>query len=51
MWVVKEVAQARYDICKKCDKFKKSTAQCKECMCFMKMKVKLEQASCPLGKW
>ena len=51
MWVKKEVAQPRYDICKKCDKFISATAQCKACGCFMKIKVKLEGAKCPLEKW
>lgn len=51
MWVEKPIAQKRYNICKKCDKFLSVTAQCKECGCFMKMKVKLENAECPLGKW
>jgi len=51
MWVKKEVAQSRYDVCKKCDRFTSLTAQCKECGCFMKIKVKLENTVCPLGKW
>ena len=51
MWTTKKIAQSRYDICKKCDKFISTTAQCKECLCFMKMKVKVENAKCPLGKW
>jgi len=51
MWVTKEVAQARYDVCKQCDRFIPITAQCKESGCFMKIKVKLENAVCPLGKW
>jgi hypothetical protein len=51
MWVVKEIAQARYDICKKCDKFLSVTAQCQKCGCFMKLKVKIQNAKCPLEKW
>jgi len=51
MWVEKPVAQSRYDVCKKCDRFIPITAQCKECGCFMKMKVKFEHSKCPLGKW
>lgn len=41
----------KYDICKGCDKFFKPTRQCKECMCFMNLKTKIEGATCPLGKW
>ena len=51
MWVTKEVAQARYDVCKQCDRFIPITAQCKECGCFMKIKVKFEVPQCPLNKW
>ena len=51
MWVGKPEAQARYDICKKCDRFIPITAQCKECGCFMKLKVKIKPMSCPLDKW
>ena len=41
----------RYAICEACDRLSKTTKQCKECGCFMKLKVKLADASCPLGKW
>lgn len=51
MWIEKPIAQARYDVCKKCDRFIPITAQCKECGCFMKLKVKLNEVKCPLGKW
>jgi hypothetical protein len=49
--VVDEEAQSRYDICLACDRLLPVTHQCKECGCFMKMKVKLKKAVCPLGKW
>lgn len=51
MWVVKEVAQARYDICKQCTSFIADTATCKECGCQMKEKVKSTNSQCPLQKW
>jgi hypothetical protein len=44
-------AYRRLDICEECPSLLKMTHQCKECGCFMKLKVKLEKASCPLGKW
>lgn len=49
-YVEKEVAQARYDICKKCP-FLLPTKQCSKCGCFMKAKVKMAHAECPEGKW
>ena len=46
-----EVANNRIAICRECPEFIKATSQCKQCGCFMKMKVKLKDATCPLGKW
>lgn len=43
--------KVRYEICKNCEKFFKPTRQCRECMCFMNVKTKVHDASCPLGKW
>lgn len=40
----------RYAICQECPELM-ATKQCKQCGCFMPMKVKLKAASCPLGKW
>jgi hypothetical protein len=44
-------ANKRYSICESCPSLLKLTHQCKECGCFMKLKVKLAEATCPLGKW
>jgi hypothetical protein len=46
-----EEAQARYDICKSCPELTGVTKQCKQCLCVMPLKVKLQNAKCPLGKW
>ena len=46
-----ELANKRLDICLGCDRLIKATKQCKECGCFMALKVKLQGAVCPLGKW
>lgn len=46
-----EMADARMDICNSCDRLIQMTKQCRECGCFMVMKTKLINASCPLGKW
>jgi hypothetical protein len=45
------VAEKRLAICEECPRFIKSTTQCKECGCIMKLKTKLPNADCPLGKW
>jgi hypothetical protein len=46
-----EIATERFSICKSCPQYIKSTTQCKECGCIMKLKTKLPNASCPIGKW
>jgi len=46
-----EEAERRYAICEKCPRFLGVTKQCKECGCFMNLKTKLADATCPLGKW
>lgn len=51
MFVAKDAAQARFDICKQCEHFFKPTSSCKACGCFMKAKVKLASSDCPVGKW
>jgi hypothetical protein len=46
-----EEAYSRLDICKSCPEIIAITNQCKKCGCFMNLKVKLQDAVCPIGKW
>lgn len=46
-----EESARRFATCLECPSLIQSTKQCKECGCFMAMKVKLKNATCPLGKW
>ena len=46
-----QVSSARYEICLACPELIDLTKQCKKCGCFMSAKVKLNNATCPLGKW
>ena len=46
-----EEAMARFNECTKCPELIKATTQCKQCGCIMKLKVKLKEAVCPIGKW
>ena len=46
-----EKANNRLKICEECDSLLRLTKQCKECGCVMPLKVKLEKATCPIGKW
>jgi hypothetical protein len=44
-------AKERLEICINCDRLLKVTMQCKECLCFVKLKTKVRGQHCPLGKW
>jgi len=44
-------AAARLDICKSCPELFTLTNSCKQCGCFMNIKVRIYSAECPLGKW
>lgn len=46
-----EEESTRYSLCMECPEFFKPTTQCKKCGCFMKAKVKLKLATCPIGNW
>lgn len=46
-----ELHEARLAICKGCEFFKPRSERCGKCGCFMKLKTKLENATCPIGKW
>ena len=41
----------RYETCIACPRFFKPTRQCKECKCFMPLKVRIPSQNCPIGKW
>lgn len=49
--VSEDVFNERLDECSRCPQFIKATKQCKKCGCFMSLKAKLENATCPLNKW
>ena len=44
-----EIASDRLSICADCPSL--IVGICKECGCLMNQKVKLEFATCPIGKW
>lgn len=48
--VRQDIAQARYNICKECGDFT-ALKLCKNCNCFMPVKVKFALAECPKQKW
>lgn len=50
-YLQEELANKRYEICQQCPELVDLTKQCKQCGCFMPLKTKLEDASCPLNKW
>ncbi len=46
-----EEQKIRISICRICPDFNKVTEQCRVCHCFMKVKTRLEHASCKKGLW
>ena len=50
-FINKPRAKERYDLCLLCPLFSSVSTKCKACGCFMKAKVLLPNAKCPLGKW
>jgi hypothetical protein len=40
----------RWDICQSCPELT-SLDRCKQCGCFMRLKVRVKPARCPLNKW
>lgn len=50
-YVSEEISNSRYSICLECPELLSITKQCKQCGCFMAMKTKLLEATCPLKKW
>jgi hypothetical protein len=45
--VSKEIADARFEICRSCEHFSHSSGRCGLCGCFMRPKVRIAAASCP----
>ena len=43
-----ELSNERLEICRVCEWYKENTNQCKKCGCFMKLKVILQEAKCPI---
>jgi hypothetical protein len=43
--------KSRLAICNECPAFIKATSTCKKCGCFMILKAKIKQVTCPIGKW
>ena len=46
-----EQTNKRLEICHSCDFFYKPVGICRKCGCVMKLKTKLQEATCPIGKW
>lgn len=52
LFVKKEVAEYRLSICNGCEEYNKPLlTMCSQCACFMPLKTKLANVSCPLKKW
>lgn len=49
--VTKETYVERITICRQCDQFRTQFRTCKQCNCFMPMKARHKNSTCPLNKW
>ena len=50
--VVAELKPAeKYAFCLECDRFQRFIKRCKECGCFMPLKVNVPGLHCPIDKW
>ena len=47
----KDESQERWAKCQECTFLTKKTSRCRKCGCFMRAKVKLKKAKCPIGIW
>lgn len=45
------IQQDRMDVCRMCDRYSERRKRCKECGCFLEVKVKFASSECPLNKW
>ena len=48
--VISDEFDTRWDICQTCPELTNAN-RCKQCGCFMKLKVRIKGAKCPLNKW
>lgn len=44
-------SQERLDICRSCPELIGPLNNCRQCGCFMNIKVRIYESTCPLGKW
>ena len=46
-----KIQEERFSICLSCPKLIQITKTCSECKCFMVLKTRLLNATCPINKW
>lgn len=49
--VVIKDSLVRLNVCKTCNSYNVKYKICKECGCYLPIKVKFDATRCPLGKW
>lgn len=49
--VEEEKRKERFDICVSCDRYNSENKTCLECGCYVEIKTRWPQESCPLQKW
>ena len=51
IFVTQEVEDERWACCRACDSYVPDSIQCRECTCFLQIKIPLAQEKCPKKKW
>lgn len=46
-----ELTAERLKVCNECPSFKRMARQCEICGCFIDLKIRILNASCPIDKW
>lgn len=52
LFTTRKIAAERLEVCFSCEQITRSTPKrCVLCSCFMRAKVQLRKAACPIGRW
>ena len=46
-----DIINKRWSECEECEHLIRATNQCNVCKCMMKLKTRVSNAKCPVGKW
>lgn len=50
-WSDEELFHERLETCKGCEQYAEKVMTCKECLCWIPIKLHIKAAKCPFDKW